>query len=198
MQKKCENGLNFYENFFENSFLNALKGTKVFEKTIHSPVPSVFIGSKQGGILLCKAIMLENAFKNIEDAAAEMAEEMEEAVENILQNQQNTKIKQRHLLTISQETDFTNLQTQSSIFYLLELAKRGEILINFLVVQSDQTIFNPIPSEIESRIFDLNTIHLRNPEMWEVEKILQNLSLPHKPENITRNYEAIQTLCYNV
>jgi hypothetical protein len=182
--------LNFYENFFENPFLQALKGTQVFDKTIHSPVPSVFIGSGQCGIFLSMAIMLENAFKKIENIN-------EEEIAKIIEQQQNTKIKHRYFVQISNETNFRDGQVQSSIFYLLELAKRGEILTNFVIVQNENTIFNPISSEIESRIFELNTIKFTTPQLWEIEKIVANASLPLKPHEISRDYAIIEKLFYS-
>jgi hypothetical protein len=169
-----------------NTLSNVFYKTAIFTNAIHSPVPSVFIGSEKSGIKVCKSIFLENGFKLITTTDVD---EFHRIVDLLGKNNSCD----RFILYIDQSINLQNYYDQAFLFYVLEIAKRGDVAINFLVDIS-VTISYPIPQEINSRLFEFNTINLQIPDFTELQIIAQNVSkldLIIDPYSATRDYSDI-------
>ena len=154
-----QQSINFYNDTDDNDIIKIFHGTKLFNETIYSQIPSVFIGSKESGLLICKSILLANGFKNLEF--------------NSIDNIDNELTKNKFVFYIDEKLNLKNHETQTFLFYLLEMAKRDDISIAFLIDNSI-TLTSTIPSEIHSRLFSLNTIRLTLPSIEDIKIIMEN------------------------
>ena len=183
--------IDFYSNVFENKLINAVKGTELFNKIVYSQIPSVFIGSAESGIEICKSILLENGFKNIELLNIDDLER----IFSIIEQKQASK----YFIVINDAIDLKNKQIQLCLFYILEVIKRNDLSLNFIIDNSTM-ITSPIPDEINSRLFELNTIFLKTPTINDITIILQNLQsinpnfVNPKAFEIIRDYTKIKDI----